>query len=92
MPDIQLSVGISMPDQKQDQQESKPALSVEDKVRYMLDLVESGYRSDTEWKILNRMFRDLQAMPKKSPRVQNLIRMIGPVLSKFGYHGVSSME
>jgi hypothetical protein len=70
--------------------EPKPQkLSVEDKVRHALDLIESGHTSRVEWKMINGLYTELKKM-KPSPRVSNLIDMIKPVLAKFGYHDVGA--
>ena len=62
-------------------------LSVEDKVRHTLDLIESGYCNHTEWVMLSKLYRALQ-QKKPTARIQNLKAMIEPVLAKYGYHGV----
>ena len=61
-------------------------VSIEDKVRDMIDHVETGYNSKQEWYTLYKLFRGLLNSPKKGPRVQNLINMIRPVMAKYGYH------
>jgi len=38
-----------------------------------------------EWKSLQGFYKQLASM-KQTPRVQNLRKMIKPVLSKYGYH------
>lgn len=63
-----------------------PSLSVEDQVRDALECIESGYKSDVEWTMVNKLYRALKAKPKLSPRAENLMKMIEPVLAKFGYH------
>lgn len=67
---------------------AKPAMSVEDKVRHALELIDSGYRSDVQWQMIMKLYKSLRTK-KQTPRVRNLIKMIEPVLAKFGYHGVS---
>jgi hypothetical protein len=59
--------------------------SIEDTVREAIELVDSGYCSNVEWILLNKLYEKLCCM-KKTPRVQNIINMIEPVLAKYGYH------
>lgn len=69
----------------------EPVPNLEDKVRQAIELVDSGYCSNVEWILLNKMYKQLCGM-KKTPRVENLIKMIEPVLAKYGYHKVSSED
>lgn len=62
--------------------------SVEDKVREALDCIDSGNESAVEWSMVNRVYRDLKALKKPSPRAKNLMGMIEPVLEKYGYFEV----
>lgn len=66
-------------------------VSIEDKVRQAIELVDSGYSSSVEWILLNKLLDSLRNR-KPSKRVQNLISMIEPVMAKYGYHGTSSTE
>jgi dUTPase len=66
-------------------------MSVEDKVRHALQLIDSGYRSDVEWSMINRLYKSLLRAPKNE-RTQSLIEMIKPVLAKFGYHEVTNVR
>lgn len=67
------------------------AIPLEDKVRGMLERVESGYKSDVTWIALNKLYSKLQEM-KSNERIENLKEMIEPVLSKFGYHKVPARK
>lgn len=85
---MQVSVMLEMDPPKPS--ESRPLrLSVEDQVRQALELVESGYCSNVEWIMINKLYKKLCEM-KPSPRVANLINMIKPVLAHYGYHEVTS--
>lgn len=86
---ISLCLQLDVPS-PQETSEAESVPSVEDKVRSALDLIDSGYHSNVQWLTVNKLYKQLQDMPKKSKRVQNLIDMIEPVLAKYGYHGVSS--
>lgn len=65
-----------------------PPVSIEDQVRDALDCIDSGHNSNVEWILINRLYKELQEM-KQTPRVQNLCKMIEPVLAKYGYHKTS---
>lgn len=69
--------------------EKSCGMSVEDKVRRALELVDSGHRSDVEWSMINRLYKSL-LRAKKSPRIQNLLKMLEPTMNKFGYYGKES--
>lgn len=74
------------PVQRAEPQEQKA--SVEDKVREALDCIDSGHDSAVEWSMINRVYKDLMALKKPSPRAKNLMGMIEPVLEKYGYFEV----
>lgn len=59
---------------------------VEERVKDLLDTVESGYHSGTEWITLRKLYQSLLPKRGKSQRIDNLINMIGPVMGKYGYH------
>lgn len=61
--------------------------SVEEEVKQAIDLIESGHDSYTEWKLLNKLAKELRN--RKDARSKNLMEMIDPILQKYGLHGVS---
>lgn len=63
----------------------RPRFTVEDKVRAMLELIDSGHESYTEWLTIQKLYDKLCSM-KQTSRVKNIKQMIEPVLNKFGYH------
>lgn len=67
------------------------ACSPEEKIRKSIELIESGYCSDTEWLMLNKLYKSLK-QKKQTPRVKNAMAMIKPVLAKYGYHDVSTED
>lgn len=88
MSQIQLMLQMEVPSTA-DQKEEKPkGPSVEDQVREALECIDSGHDSHVEWNMIRRLYRQLHDMKKKSPRVENLMKMIEPVLQKYGYFGV----
>lgn len=84
---MRFSVQLEMPDPDTSAASQPP--SPEEQVRNAVDLVESGYCSDTEWLLLNKLYQDLCERPE-TPRIRNLLQMVEPVLSKYGYHGTSA--
>lgn len=59
--------------------------SVEEEVKHCIDMIESGHDSIIEWKTINRLAAELRG--KKSPRARDILKMIDPVLAKYGIHG-----
>jgi hypothetical protein len=64
----------------------KPDTSIEEEVRQAIEMIDSGHDSYVEWKLLNKLARELR--PRKDARSKNLMEMIDPVLQKYGMHGV----
>lgn len=87
MTKIMISVGTPEPGKGAPVAE---APSVEDQVKHALDCILSGYNSDVEWLLVNKLYKELKVQKKLTPRGQNIVKMIEPVLAKFGYHRVSS--
>lgn len=81
-------VKVCMPEPGAESTQAAAPTSVEDKVRDALDLINSGYVSRVEWSMINKLYESIKG--RKDPRSQNLIKMIEPVLAKFGYHKVST--
>lgn len=85
---MKLHVLIDVPDPKASSKYSEvPKSSIEDDVRQAIDCIESGYDSVVEWKMINKLHKELKTM-KKTARIKNLLDMIEPVMSKYGLHGV----
>lgn len=81
---MQLVLQLSMPEPGQTAERPAP-LGVEDQVRDLLECIDSGHDSGVEWLTIMKLHKDLLLM-KKTPRVVNLIRMIEPVLARYGYY------
>lgn len=62
-------------------------ISLESRVRDMIDCIESGYNSSVEWIALNKFYDSIK--DRKDSRARNLLEMIKPVMSKYGQHGVA---
>lgn len=65
-------------------------LTPEERVQDAIESVNSGQDSHRDWLFLNKVYQSIQG--KNSPRAQNLCKMIKPVLSKFGYHGMATND
>lgn len=85
---LEIILDIPMPKQKSTSSE-KPDTTLEQDVREALECIESGYDSTTEWKMINRLYKELKATPKKTKRIINILKMIEPVMAKYGLHGVA---
>lgn len=83
-----IKIMVEIPTPERSERAPSP-MSPEDRIRRYIELVESGHESSVEWLVLNKMYKDLCSR-KKSPRIQNLIDMIKPVLAKYGYHDVTA--
>lgn len=95
MADIRIMIDVGNPEPASENKHDhavpkKP--TVEEKVREALECIESGFESHVEWTMINKLYKDLIASPKKNERMQNIISMIAPILKKYGYHGVSSED
>mgnify|MGYP003580767401 CR=1 FL=1 len=84
-----IKVGIPAPGSSSPKQEAP--LSIEDKVRHAIDMCDSGYSSHVECLLLCKVL-DALYQKKRTPRIQNLISMIEPVMAKYGYHKVSPRQ
>ncbi len=83
---VEIGMPTPLPTGPRPVKEAKPP--VEDQVRDMIDCIEAGHDSRREWATLNKLYTSLNAEKKKTPRVKNLMKMIEPVLSKYGFHKV----
>ena len=81
-----LVIKLQLPDPgSKPAQQEEPGRSPEEEVQDMLHLVEADKDSSVEWKALMSLYSEL-ARGKKTPRIINIMKMIHPVLSKYGYH------
>jgi hypothetical protein len=85
---VMLEVGI--PTVSPAEREEVKPLSIEDRVRDAIDMIDSGRHSSVQWIMLNKVYKSLSPRRGKSRRIDNLLNMIEPVMAKYGYHKVSS--
>ncbi len=98
---ISISLNIELPTPQKSEDASPPwrqdKPSVEQQVREAIEECESGRASRAEWLMLGRLRTTLlekqrSASPEKRERINNILDMINPLLSKYGFHGVSPKE
>lgn len=80
---MKISIQLEMP--QPDVSPVAPKPSIEDQIHKTIELVESGYCSQVEFLMLRKLQASLKKK-KSTPRIQNLLEMIQPVLNKYGYH------
>jgi hypothetical protein len=88
MASTRILIQLEHPSPEETVQAPEP-VSIEDKVRDAIECLDSGYKSDIEWIMLNRIYGELINMRSNS-RIENLKNMIEPVLAKYGYHKVTN--
>jgi Ca2+-binding EF-hand superfamily protein len=83
---IQIMLQTEPPAPSKNKSIEKSDTSIEEEVRQAIEMIDSGHDSYVEWKLLNKLARELR--PRKDARSKNLMEMIDPVLQKYGMHGV----
>lgn len=58
--------------------------SLEERVRECLDKIDSWDESRKEWEFIRTLNNKLQAKKKLGSRAKNLLKMIAPVIEKYG--------
>jgi len=58
--------------------------SIEQRVRELLEDIDSGHPSAQQWEQVRRLFNKLACKPKLSKRAENLLRMMEPIIEKYG--------
>lgn len=86
---MKLQILIDVPPPVEKAKEAPCPMGIEDKVRDALELIESGHESHQEWIMINKLYKAL-CEKKPNKRINNLKKMIEPVLAKYGLHGVSN--
>lgn len=90
---IKVMLEIGLPPSPMPQKEKAPdcpKAPVEEQVREAIELIDSGFDSEVEWLMLNRLYDSICKLKKPTPRAMNVKKMIEPVLARFGYHKVTS--
>lgn len=84
---MQIKIMLDMPPPETDKTKRGEESSIEDDVREAIEKIDSGHDSYVEWKLLNKLAKELRS--RKDARSKSLMEMIDPVLQKYGLHGVS---
>lgn len=74
------------PGHKSQSVQKKPETSIEQDVSAMLWETESDGDSAVSWKALIKLYKQLESIKKPTPQQLNIMKMIHPALSKYGYH------
>lgn len=82
-------VGISvmvhqMPSKKKHHEEERP--TIEQKVRRHIERIDNGCGTEVDFLVLKKLKAAIQSQPKQTPRMANLVKMIDPVMKRFGYY------
>jgi hypothetical protein len=67
-------------------EECQRAPSIEDKVRERIENIDSGSGCLQDFLVLKKLQETLRNKKPCTPRIQNLMDMIEPVMRKFGYY------
>lgn len=86
---VRIMLDVGLPTEPPQMPQAMP-LSVEDRVRDALDCIDSGYKSDVEWIMINKLYKSLAPRRGTSRRIDNLLQMIEPIMAKYGYHEVAA--
>lgn len=82
---IGVSVMIHQPPPKKEHHEGyRP--SVEDKVRDCIERIDNGCGTEVDFLTLKKLKAAIQSRPKQTPRMVNLVKMIDPIMKRFGYY------
>jgi hypothetical protein len=83
-------IGVSVmihqppPPKKEHPEERRP--SVEDKVRDCIERIDNGCGTEVDFLTLKKLKAAIQSRPKQTPRMVNLVKMIDPIMRRFGYY------
>lgn len=82
---VGLSVMIAQPPPMK-MHKPEPKASVEDKVRDCIDRIDNGCGTEVDFLTLKKLKAAIQSKPKQTPRMVNLVKMIDPIMKRFGYY------
>jgi len=85
---VGLSVMIAQPPpmKMRKPEHHRPAPSIEDKVRDCIDRIDNGCGTEVDFLTLKKLKAAIQSRPKQTPRMVNLVKMIDPIMKRFGYY------
>lgn len=83
---LRLMIEMQEPPKPKKEEYSRYKIPVEDRVRDALENIDSGKESYRDWLFIKGLYDKLCSKEKPNKRVINLIKMIEPILAKYGYH------
>lgn len=84
---VSVSVGLDMPKTRCAKEEGK--LSIEERVRDAIDMVESGHESRRDWEFLRRLNNAIMKKyncGKCNERMLNILMTLQPIMEKYGQY------
>lgn len=89
---LKLMIQMEPPALVQSQAQQPAQRSIEEEIRHALDCIESGHDSGVEWLMVCKIYKQLLSLEKPSPKAKNILDLITPIMSKYGYHQEISPE
>lgn len=83
---IGVSVMIHQPPPPKKEHHEEYKRSVEDKVRDCIERIDNGCGTEVDFLTLKKLKAAIQSRPKQTPRMANLVKMIDPIMRRFGYY------
>jgi len=66
--------------------------SIEERVRECILAIESGEDSKREWELIKKLNNELMRHSRLSPRAKNVLRLIKPIIDKYGLMDSDKVE
>ncbi len=84
-------IGISLlisqtPPNRQEHERHRRRPSIEEKVRDCIERIDNGCGTEVDFLTLKKLKAAIQAKPKLTPRMKNILDMVEPVIRRFGYY------
>jgi hypothetical protein len=84
-------IGISLlisqpPPQREERHRRERRPTIEEKVRDCIERIDNGCGTEVDFLTLKKLKAAIQAKPKLTPRMKNILGMVEPVIRRFGYY------
>jgi hypothetical protein len=86
-----LDMGTPEPGKCKDSPMSRK-LTIEERVRSACELIDSNHESRKDWELIRKLNNYLMRKDKLTKREQNILKMIQPIIEKYGQHSVAGVE
>ena len=84
---IGMSLLVSqMPSRHPEPKHHSRQVGVEEKVRDCIERIDNGCGTEVDFLTLKKLKAAIQARPKQTARMKNILAMIEPVIRRFGYY------